>query len=95
MEFTNAENTQTISKLFKEVLKLRIDVLKSEHLSFGSSGKALPLDKLTLDSLRIHNRSLENRLTQMKTEISKTPPPLDRKVDTKRSTKNSFASAYL
>ena len=73
MEFTNAESHKySISKLFKEVLKLRIDVLKSEHLSFGSAGKALPLDKLQLDSLMTHK--LENRQTQLKTKISKTQP---------------------
>ena len=48
-----------------------IDVLEFEHQSFGSAGKALPLDKLALDSLRTHNRSLENRQMQMKTKIFK------------------------
>ena len=38
-----------------------IDVLEFEHQSFGSAGKALPLDKLALDSLMTHSRSLENR----------------------------------
>ena len=51
-----------------------IDVLEFEHQSFGSAGKALPLDKLALDSLMTHNRSLENRQMQMKTKIFKTYP---------------------
>ena len=49
-----------------------IYVLEFEHQSFGSAGKALPLDKLALDSLMTHSRSLENRQMQMKTKISKT-----------------------
>ena len=54
MEFSNAENTQNIlSKGISSLKKFSSweSICLFEHQSFGSSAKALPLDKLTLDSL--------------------------------------------